>query len=229
MGEDFTTISNLTEIRLKTRIGEGCHNRIFAARSKIRTVFITWRKKYMRKNFLLCLLGSALLVVAPAFAATKTKHHGNDFAYKAAQGGMAEVKFSELAQTNSQNQKVQDFAKRMITDHSAANDRLKDIATKDGIKIPDDIARWQQKEYSRLQNLNGEQFDRAYAARMVKDHEKAIALFQKEAQDGRVADVKQFASDTLPTIEEHFKMAKDLSNEVGAPTHRNKATHIENK
>ena len=46
---------------------------------------------------------------------------------------------------------------------------------------------------------------------MVKDHEKAVALFQKQAKSGDSPELKEFASKTLPTLQDHLKMARDLS------------------
>ena len=54
---------------------------------------------------------------------------------------------------------------------------------------------------------------------MVKDHEKAVKLFEKESQKGESDELKQFASKTLPTLQEHLKMARDLK----ASTSRRKA------
>jgi putative membrane protein len=44
----------------------------------------------------------------------------------------------------------------------------------------------------------------------VKDHEDAVALFKNEASAGSDAGLKTFAQQTLPTLEEHLRMAKAL-------------------
>jgi len=44
----------------------------------------------------------------------------------------------------------------------------------------------------------------------VSDHEEAVALFQKEASSGTDPDLKAFAQKTLPTLQEHLKMAQAL-------------------
>ena len=58
--------------------------------------------------------------------------------------------------------------------------------------------------------MSGKKFDHEYGNFMVKDHEKAVKLFRKEADKGDNGELKQFASKTLPTLEEHLKMARDL-------------------
>jgi putative membrane protein len=69
----------------------------------------------------------------------------------------------------------------------------------------------QQADIKKFSKLTGEKFDREYAGHMVKDHEKAVALFEKQAKNGDAAELKDFASKTLPTLQEHLKMARDLS------------------
>src|SRR6185312_9909376 len=81
----------------------------------------------------------------------------------------------------------------------------------------------------RLEGLKGEQFDRAYLQQLVKDHEKAVALFQREADRGKNAELKQFANDTLPTLKDHLQMAKNLYHEVGATKHNERTEMGANK
>jgi putative membrane protein len=44
---------------------------------------------------------------------------------------------------------------------------------------------------------------------MVADHKDAIKEFQKAAQNADDADIKAFASNTLPTLQEHLRMAQE--------------------
>jgi putative membrane protein len=68
-----------------------------------------------------------------------------------------------------------------------------------------------------MQTLDGASFDRSYASSMgVSAHEETIALFRKEAQQGKDPDVKAFATKTLPTLEHHLKMSKDLKAKTAA-------------
>jgi Predicted outer membrane protein len=47
------------------------------------------------------------------------------FMKKAAKGGTMEVAMGNLAEQNGQSEDVKSFGKRMVTDHSKANDELK--------------------------------------------------------------------------------------------------------
>ncbi len=145
------------------------------------------------------------------------------FARKAAAGGMAEVKLGQLAQRNGSNEAVKEFGRRMESDHSKAGDQLKDVASRNNITLPTDLDRKDQATYDRLSKLSGAAFDRAYARDMVADHQNDITEFKKEARTGRNPDVKGFASQTLPTLEDHLKQAKAMESAVGTSNAGNPA------
>jgi putative membrane protein len=140
----------------------------------------------------------------------------NDFAKEAAQGGMAEVKLGQLAEDKGQSDAVKNFGKKMVDDHSAANDKLKAVASNEKVDLPAAIDKHDQKTYDKLSQLSGAAFDRAYAKDMVKDHEKDIDAFKQEASGGQNQAIKNFASETLPTLQEHLKMAKEMESTVSA-------------
>jgi putative membrane protein len=140
------------------------------------------------------------------------------FAKEAAQGGMAEVKLGQLAQEKGSNDTVKSFGKRMVDDHSKAGDKLKEVASRESITLPTDISAKDQATYDRLSKLNGAAFDRAYARNMVKDHETDVAAFQREANGGKDDSLKSFASETLPTLQDHLKQAKEMMKTVGGAT-----------
>lgn len=138
------------------------------------------------------------------------------FARKAASGGMAEVKLGQLAQEKGSSDAVKEFGRRMEADHSKAGDQLKDVASKSNITLPTDLDRKDQATYDRLSKLSGIAFDRAYARGMVADHRNDIADFKKEADTGTNPDLKNFASQTLPTLEDHLKQAREMEKSVEA-------------
>jgi putative membrane protein len=140
------------------------------------------------------------------------------FAKEAARGGMAEVKLGQLAQEKGSSDMVKTFGKRMVDDHSKAGDKLKEVASHESITLPSDLSAKDQATYDRLSKLNGAAFDRAYARDMVKDHETDVAAFQKEANAGKNDSLKSFASETLPTLQDHLKQAKEMMKTVGGAT-----------
>jgi putative membrane protein len=142
------------------------------------------------------------------------------FAMTAAEGGILEVALGRLALQQASNAEVQEFASRMVTDHSRANMELKAIAESKDLALPSEegVKAKHQGMIAKLEKLEGAAFDRAYMADMVKDHDKDVALFEKEASSGRDAALQEFAQKTLPILREHQKMAKQVNAKVSPGT-----------
>jgi putative membrane protein len=49
---------------------------------------------------------------------------------------------------------------------------------------------------------------------MVEDHEEDVAKFRDVASSAESKQVKEFAQKTLPTLEQHLKMAKDIDARI---------------
>jgi putative membrane protein len=73
------------------------------------------------------------------------------FATKAAQGGLKEVRFGELAQQQAARDEVKQFGQRMVEDHGKASDQLKQIAEDKGIALPQELSDEDQQKYDELQ------------------------------------------------------------------------------
>jgi len=131
-----------------------------------------------------------------------------------ADAGMMEVKAAELAQTKSQSSDVKSFAAMMIKDHTAANNELKTLANQKGITVPGDLTKNSQDSYDDLAKKTGKDFDEAYTKMMVKDHEKNVDAFKKEADKGNDREIKSWAAGKLSTLEHHLQMAKENKDKV---------------
>ena len=146
--------------------------------------------------------GLALAQESPAGKSSSLSAKDKTFIHKAAKGGMMEVAMGNLAAQNGQSDDVKSFGKRMVTDHSKANEELKSIAAKKGVKLPskEPSGKWSS--------------DKAYMDMMVKDHEKDLAEFQEEASTGTDPDVKKFAEDTAKVVQEHLDLAKQTQSKL---------------
>jgi putative membrane protein len=182
------------------------------------------------------LIGSAVVLAmtaAPALAqsGTQTTHTQTEtktqstatsaatadhkFVMDAAKGGMAEVELGKLAADKASSSQVKQFGQRMVTDHSKANDELKSIANSKNITLPTDLDAKDKALHDRLSKLSGSAFDRAYMEAMLRDHQKDVNEFKRESTSGKDSVVKAFAAKTLPTLEEHLKLAQDTNRAVG--------------
>jgi putative membrane protein len=157
---------------------------------------------------------AALAYQSDSAPASKAAVTDTQFAKKAAEGGMAEVKMGQLAQQKGTADSVKKFGARMVEDHTKAGDELKGVAAQEKIALPDDMDAKDKATYEMLSKLSGAAFDRAYAKFMVKDHEEDVADFSKEANNGHNPAVKDFATQTLPTLQDHLKEAKEMRQNV---------------
>jgi putative membrane protein len=138
------------------------------------------------------------------------------FVKEAAKGGMMEVAKGKLAAQHASRDDVKQFAQRMVDDHTKAGDELKSIASGKNITLPPDQPSAQdQAMLDKMGKMDGAAFDRAYIADQVKDHEKTIALFAKEARNGKDAELKAFAEKTLPTLKDHLTTVRGLNAKKG--------------
>jgi putative membrane protein len=136
------------------------------------------------------------------------------FARDAAEGNLAEVKLGQLAEEKGQNPEVKKFGKRMVEDHSKANEELKQVGTQEGINLPTDVNQKDAATYERLSKLSGPEFDKAYAQEMVKDHVKDVNEFKRATSASQKPAVKDFAQKTLPTLQSHLQEAKQMQAQV---------------
>lgn len=135
------------------------------------------------------------------------------FVMEAASGGVAEVKLSELAKNRASDAKVKDFANRMITDHTQANDELKPIADFNKIAWPDRLEGDSDTAYKQLSKLSGPKFDEEYIKVMVKDHDKTVRDFEDASHKVKNVTIKAYIDKTLPVLRQHQQHAHELAKE----------------
>lgn len=132
------------------------------------------------------------------------------FVDKAARMGMAEVQLATNVSNKAQTQEVRSFAQRMITDHNQSNQELTMLAAQKGIDPPADLDGEHKALDTKLAGLAGPPLDRAYMQAMVDDHAKAVSDFQAAAGTLSDPDLKSWAAKTLPTLQEHHRMAQEI-------------------
>jgi putative membrane protein len=150
----------------------------------------------------------------------KDKFKGTDekgdaeFAVKAADAGMLEVKLGELAQQRGVSSEVKQLGKMMVEDHSKANEELKALAQQKNISLPMAMSEDCQQKYNKIAEKSGEDFDDAFTDHMVKDHKDDIDAFKKEAEKGDDPDLKSWAAGKVTTLEHHLTMAESAEKAV---------------
>lgn len=149
--------------------------------------------------------GMAVQVMAPDAA----------FVLRAADHDARKVEAARLAGTRALDAQVKAFAGRMVIDHTRTSAELMTFARARSIPVRSDpgVAKLVANTFAAL---DGARFDVAYASQAVKDHEATVALFEEESRTGQDAELKAWASRTLPTLRDHLRLARDLQASVTA-------------
>ena len=138
------------------------------------------------------------------------------FVKDALEGGMAELQLGQLALQKSNNADVKQFAQRMVDDHTKMGEQMKPIAQQIGVKIPDGPSKKDKQTIAKLQELNGDDFDKAYMKDMVKDHKSDLNDFKTEAATGSNPAVQNAANQGSLVIGEHLQMAEQINQKTSA-------------
>jgi putative membrane protein len=142
---------------------------------------------------------------APQLSATDST-----FIDQAAMSGLDEVQDGQLGATQASRAAVREFAQRMVADHTKANQQLAQIASQKGVTPPTQSDQQQTAERDALRHMHGRTFDSHFIQDQVRDHQQSIQLFQQEAEQGTDPDLKAFAQQTLPILQQHLQMAESL-------------------
>lgn len=177
-----------------------------------------------RKLFLAALTAAAMAPMAlaqnPAATATPNQDANTGqkqavsdqlFAAAAASGGLAEVSIAQLGVRKATDPELKKFSQHMIDEHTKVNQELAALAARKGVAVPNAPDARAAFCGQSLAGLSGEEFDRCYAKAQLLAHMDAAAAFEAEAERGLDADMKAFASKTLPHIKEHLKTIKPIA------------------
>ncbi len=135
---------------------------------------------------------------------------GRQFLATAAQYGTVEIQAARLAAEKARSTHVREFAKTMVENHSRVNDSLVQLAETKGVQIPTTPGSEGEDLLKKLRDLDGAQFDRVYAEKMLDTHQQAVRLFEQAAQASQDEDVRAFARTQLPTLRDHLRLAHSL-------------------
>jgi putative membrane protein len=166
-----------------------------------------------------------ILLLIAAFSAFAVSAYAQDqgsavakqdmkFISEAASGGLLEVELGNYVAQAGSSPEVKSFAQRMVTDHSKANKELMPLAENKQIKLPKEMGKKDMATFQKLKSMQGADLDKEYMKRMVQDHKKDIKAFSTEAKKGKDPDIKAFAANTLPVLQEHLKLAQDIQKKM---------------
>ncbi len=141
-------------------------------------------------------------------SAARLSQQDETFIKHASRTNLAEIQEGNLAMQNGATQSVKQMGQTLVTDHTQAEDQLRQIAQQEGFSLPQSPSRKQQAQDQKLTRETGATFDQKFAREEVKGHEKAISEFKQEAQSTQNPALRSYAETTIPVLQKHLQMAE---------------------
>jgi len=133
----------------------------------------------------------------------------------AAEANLAEINIGKMVGQKSTDPAVKDFANRMVTDHTEASQKLTAVAEMNGVKLPTEASATERNQKNELEKLSGTQLDDAYLRDELKGHKETISAFENEIERGQDQEAKNYAEQTLPTLQDHIRIGEDIAGKLG--------------
>jgi putative membrane protein len=145
-----------------------------------------------------------------------------DFVKNVAESSATEVQLGKLAEDKASTDAVKELGKRMVEAHTQTSQQLKQAAATLNVQMPAEPPRKAKKAEDKLAKLSGADFDRAYAKIAADEQKQTVKQFEREAKNGKVPGVKDFAAKNLPAEQERQKQAEELASAATGTAARQK-------
>lgn len=149
----------------------------------------------------------------PADDGAEVPVDAQSFVAEAMGSGLAEAEAGRIVAANARNESVRAFAQRLDQDHTAANQKLVDLAGDKDMRVEEAVPPPKREQLTRLEELSGAELDQAFLEHFgTSAHEEAIALYERQAEEGEDEALRTFAKESLPMLREHLTMARELED-----------------
>jgi putative membrane protein len=120
----------------------------------------------------------------------------------------AEIEMGQLAQSNGSSQKVKDFGQKLVDDHTQNNQQLQQLAQQKGVQLSVQEKPAEQSTKSKLENVKGAQFDKAFMQHEKDDHAKLLSQLKQQQDQIQDPDLKSFVGQTISAVQQHLDAAE---------------------
>ena len=172
----------------------------------------------MLNKVLATMAAPAICCSSMAMAADKLSKDEQVFLRMAAIANLKEIEMSKLAQEQAQDASVKQFAQMMVQDHTQATQQLKQLAKDKDVKLPNDLPKDEQEEVDALKATQGREFDQCYISAMKAQHLMDVSKFSDKAATAKDQDVRAFAAQATPILQQHTQQVMTLATAAGLPT-----------
>lgn len=136
----------------------------------------------------------------------------DEFLQKSAHGAAMEVELGKLVAARATRDDARRFAQTMVQDHTREMDELRQLAAKKNMTLDFTPDKEKRKKIEEIRQKSGSSLDTDYVEWMVKDHTEDVDSVKKQAESGTDVDVKAFAAKSLPMMQHHLEMVRQIKN-----------------
>lgn len=135
------------------------------------------------------------------------------FLKDAAADNQFEIQAGQFMEKQAQDPQVKQLAQRLVQDHERAQQQLEQVARGLNLPLPTQPEQWQQEKLQAMEQMHGQPLEMDFAFGQVGDHTTDLLKYQYEAEHGQNAQVKQYAEQTIPVLQEHLQLAEQASQQ----------------
>jgi putative membrane protein len=131
-----------------------------------------------------------------------------------------DIDAGKLAKSKGQSKEVQEFAQRMITDHSGVNKSAKELVQKLHVTpepnpTSESLQKGGDQNLATLKGLSGSAFDKAYVDHEVAYHEAVLQAMDKTLiPSAQNAELKALLVKVRPAFVAHLDHAKQIQAQL---------------
>ena len=170
---------------------------------------------------LLCATGGTSMAQDTATTArsatnAQSSSAAKEFVEQAGISGMAEVEMGQLGAKKATSSQVKAYAKRIVADHTKANEELLTAIKGKGLQVPSSQTSMHKATVEKFRQQDaGKTFDTDYMQQMIEDHKADVELFETAADNEKLdLDLRSYAKRILPTLREHLQQAQTIQSKL---------------
>ena len=161
-------------------------------------------------------IGTMTLCLVPSDTAAQ-KDDDLTFLKEASRNSAWKMAMGEVAIKQAAGTSIREYGRKMMTDHERIHRELKALADKKGAALPAGFDKPRENTLQFLSKEYGAAFDRSYMSLVMDDNQEDAALYRAEANNGKDADIKAFATALLKQMEEYVRGAENILRDIPQP------------
>ncbi|MPN49241.1 hypothetical protein SDC9_196856 [bioreactor metagenome] len=118
----------------------------------------------------------------------------------------------EILSERASDPKLREFGRMLVEHHAQGNAKLAALATRKGLTIPEEMTPAQQAKLAQIADLRGDRLDQAMEKQALDSHVRSLRSY-KLAAKASDPEVRAFAQDQIPVLEEHLNTVRRLALE----------------